>query len=136
MLGEIAARALSPAVNDPGTAVAVTGIAVRLLKRWGDADHTVCETPHADLRAPLLASADLLDDILGPVSRYGASDLIASVRLQKALEILKTSPDADLSQAAGRLSRVALERNREAMSVADDLGRVVAAMADERADMA
>ena len=136
VLGEIAARALSPAVNDPGTAVAVTGIGVRLLKRWGDADHAACATLHPDLRAPVLTSADLLDDILGPISRYGAGDLIASVRLQKALETLKASPDADLSRAAHRLSRVALERNRATMTIADDLGRIVAAMADERADMA
>ena len=35
VLAEIASRALSPAVNDPGTAIDVIGRAVRLLAHWG-----------------------------------------------------------------------------------------------------
>ncbi len=136
VLGEIAGKALSPAINDPGTAIAVTGIAVRLLKRWGESERLTCAVLYPDLRAPMLDSRDLVDDVLGPVSRFGSGDVAVSVRLQKALEVLKHSPDPDLSAAATHLSRVALERNRAAMSINDDLSRVVAAMADERADMA
>ena len=135
VLGEIAARALSPAVNDPGTAIAVTGIAVRLMKRWGETDWGVNEIRHANLRVPQLHSADLIDDILGPVARYGAGDVAASVRLHKALEILKTSPDPEMATAARRFAGVALERSRLAMPIADDLDRVLQATKDQRADM-
>lgn len=135
VLGEIAARALSPAVNDPGTAVLVTGIAVRLLKRWGEADHQACEVRHPNLRAPTLASADLVDDILGPVARYGAGDVAASVRLQKALLVLGESPDADLAEAARGLARQSVERSRRVMTLPEDVERVLAAVPEERADL-
>ncbi|RYD46455.1 MAG: DUF2254 domain-containing protein, partial [Verrucomicrobiaceae bacterium] len=36
ILAEIADRALSPAVNDPGTAIAVMGAQLRLLNKWTD----------------------------------------------------------------------------------------------------
>lgn len=135
VLGEIAGKALSPAVNDPGTAILVTGIAVRLLKRWGEADRDDCEVNHPAVRAPALLSADLLDDVLGPVSRFGASDVAVSVRLQKALEVLCRSPDTELARAARHLSEVAIQRSQTAVAVPDDLERIVVARGDERADM-
>lgn len=135
VLGEIAGKALSPAVNDPGTAIQVTGIAVRLLKRWGEARAEPCEVRHSRLRAPVLNSSDLLDDVLGPISRFGASDVAASVRLQKALVVLKHSPDAELAQAAAHMARVSLERSRASLKVSDDIDRIARAVADEHADL-
>ena len=135
VLGEIAGKALSPAVNDPGTAILVTGIAVRLLKRWGDAERDLCEIDHRSVRAPALASADMLDDVLGPVSRFGAADVAVSVRLQKALEVLRQSPDRDLASAARHLGEVSIRRSTKAVAVPDDLERIVTARGDERADM-
>jgi len=135
VLGEIAGKALSPAVNDPGTAIQVTGIAVRLLKRWGEARTEPCEVRHSRLRAPVLNSSDLLDDVLGPISRFGASDVAASVRLQKALVVLKHSPDTDLAQAAAHMARVSLERSRACLKVSDDIDRIARAVADEHADL-
>lgn len=135
VFGEIAARALSPAVNDPGTAIAVTGVAVRMLKRWAETDWAACEVRHDRLRVPNVEAADLIDDILGPVARYGAGDVAASVRLHKALEILKACDDREMAKAADRFARVALERSRHSMPIEDDLRRVMEANTDERADM-
>jgi uncharacterized membrane protein len=135
VLGEIAGKALSPAVNDPGTAIQVTGIAVRLLKRWGEARTEPCEVRHSRLRAPVLKSSDLLDDVLGPISRFGTSDVAASVRLQKALVVLKHSPDTELAQAATHMARVSLERSRASLVVSDDIDRIARAVADEHADL-
>jgi uncharacterized membrane protein len=36
VLSEIASRALSPAVNDPGTAIDIIGTFVRLFARWSE----------------------------------------------------------------------------------------------------
>lgn len=91
VLGEIAGKALSPGVNDPGTAVQVIGSGVRLLELWSRG------TPSPDLERPNLYASplvelDLIDDIFGPVMRYGAGDAIVSTRLQKALLALADLP--------------------------------------------
>ncbi|MBE7219343.1 MAG: DUF2254 domain-containing protein, partial [Caulobacteraceae bacterium] len=64
VLGEVAAKALSPGINDPGTAIDVIGTAVRLLTDWRrrveGREH--CDAPHrVHLRPP--GYDDLLDDV-------------------------------------------------------------------------
>ncbi|MFJ4051946.1 DUF2254 domain-containing protein [Pseudomonas sp. NPDC089743] len=87
VLSEIASRALSPAVNDPGTAIDVIGRGLRTLTHWGKAhvyepeQGTSCEWVH--LRA--LTVDDLFDDFFAPISRDGAALLEVDLRLLKAL---------------------------------------------------
>ena len=61
--------------------------------------------------------------------------MAASVRLQKALVVLKHSPDTDLAQAATHMARVSLERSRASLIVSDDIDRIARAVADEHADL-
>jgi uncharacterized membrane protein len=71
VLAEIASRALSPAINDPGTAIDVLGRMVRVLALW--AEREPADTPPcAQVWAPTLADADLLDDAFQPIARDGA----------------------------------------------------------------
>lgn len=91
VLGEIAEKALSPAVNDSGTVVGVIGSGVRLLDLWAGAapaDRPPCDRVLAEPLSP----NDLLDDIFGPVVRHGAHDLTSAVRLRKALASLSAHP--------------------------------------------
>ncbi|MBB3872322.1 DUF2254 domain-containing protein [Brevundimonas mediterranea] len=126
VLGEIAAKALSPGVNDPGTAIQIIGAGVRLLDVWtGDACPEK-QPPHRDrLFVPGIAEADLLDDVFGPVARYGAGDVAVAVRLQKGLKALATTPA--LAGAVEVLAREALDRSRVALPIAADVARVEAA---------
>ncbi len=108
VLGEIADKALSSAVNDIGTVVCVVGSGVRLLDQW--ADHRTEKVAECDrVLAEALDASELLDDIFGPVLRHGAHDLTAAIRLRKALASLSVHPvlagpalamDARLLQAA------------------------------------
>ena len=87
VLSEIASRALSPAVNDPGTAIDVIGRGVRTLTCWSkpnvSSSHTDQGCKQVFLRG--LTVDDLFDDFFAPISRDGAALLEVNVRLLKAL---------------------------------------------------
>ncbi|WP_439478592.1 DUF2254 domain-containing protein [Brevundimonas sp.] len=125
VLAEIAAKALSPGVNDPGTAVQVIGSGVRLLDIWlepaaeDEADSSPCNRV---LAAPL-ADADLLNDIFGPIARYGAGDVPVTMRLLKALRSLAATPGPMQGPARG-MARELVERSRRALPIPADLERV------------
>lgn len=125
VLAEIAAKALSPGVNDPGTAVQVIGSGVRLLDRWlepltqDEANPTPCDRV---LAAPL-AEADLLDDIFGPIARYGAGDVSVTMRLLKALKSLSATP-GPMRTPARSMARELTVRAKIALPIAADLARV------------
>ncbi len=110
MLAEIADRALSPAVNDPGTAIAVICSELRLLTDWVDATRkdTGCEFPHVEV--PALTAHDLLEDAITPIARDGAAMFEVGMRLQKALISLHRIGHPGLSEAAELHSKLAFEQ--------------------------
>ncbi len=119
VLSEIASRALSPAINDPGTAIDVIGRGVRLLSSWlappGDRDE-----PAGSVCLPPLRTADLFDDLFQPIARDGAAVLEVGVRLQKALAALAALGDAEAARAAGHLAGLALARAEAALALDQD----------------
>lgn len=110
MLAEIADRALSPAVNDPGTAIAVIGSQIRLLTRWADASGGPRECLFPDIEVPPLEPGDLLEDGFLPIARDGAGSFEVGVRLQKAFRALADLGHPGLAEAARHQSRLALEQ--------------------------
>jgi len=131
VLAEIATRALSPGINDPGTAIDVIGRSLRLLCGW--------ERPEPDqggdkgegrLFVPALDPADLLEDAYATIARDGAGMVEVQLRLQKALTTLAGADDAALADAARALSARALAHAREGLSQPDDIARIIAAMPD------
>jgi uncharacterized membrane protein len=126
VLGEIASRALSPAVNDPGTAIDVIGRVVRLLVRWNragalqSADEVEC--PHVWARG--LAVDDMLDDVFAPIARDGAALLEVQIRLQKALLALLATDPAMFGAAVKAHSSAALMRSEAALQLDAEKGAV------------
>jgi uncharacterized membrane protein len=114
VLAEIASRALSPAVNDPGTAIDVIGRMVRLLAPWsGPADDSEAGEPDCPLvHVAALSAADLFDDAFAAIARDGAGLVEVQLRLQKALAALATMGD-------GRLTPVALIHAEAALARAE-----------------
>ena len=125
-LSEIADKALSPGVNDPGTAIDVIGTLVRLFTRW--------QTPVDDdqrwqiscnrVQVPELDIDDMLDDAFTAIARDGAGIIEVSIRLQKALAALAQCDAPELAAAAKKQSRKALARCEHAMSHQDDIDAV------------
>ena len=123
VLGEIAAKALSPGINDPGTAIQVIGAGVRLLDLWSEAKDGDDPSPCARVLAAPLADADLLDDIFGQIARYGAGDVPATIRLLKALRSLAATP-GPMQRPARDMARDLMTRARQSMPIPADLARV------------
>lgn len=130
-LSEIADKALSPGINDPGTAINVIGAMVRLFTLWQsppEKDKLKAVT-YDRVSVPKLLLSDLFDDAFTAISRDGAGFVEVSVRLQKALCVLSESDDAEMVAAARKHSRSALVRSEQAMSLEDDIYAVRSAAA-------
>jgi uncharacterized membrane protein len=124
VLTEIASRALSPAVNDPGTAIDVIGRAVRLLAIWAEPPETDPEVDCANVFVPPIQVADLFDDFFLPIARDGASTVEVGVRLQKAFQILSRFNQDKFAENARRHSREALARAETALAIDADRERL------------
>lgn len=129
-LSEIAARALSPAVNDPGTAIGIIGTYVRLFSRWveplGDRQEPVFER----VEVPAIALDDMFDDAFTAMARDGAGMVEVGVRLQKAFRVLAAAGSPDMARAAARYSRKALALARRSLPLEAEL-RLLEALALE-----
>lgn len=123
VLSEIASRALSPAVNDPGTAIGIIGSFVRLFALWvepvGDDDRGCFECDR--VAVPELSLHDMFDDAFTAIARDGAGIVEVAGRLQKALSSLASMDDALMREAAIRHARQALARSELALALPDEL---------------
>ncbi|MBO6718394.1 MAG: DUF2254 domain-containing protein [Rhizobiaceae bacterium] len=127
VLAEIASRALSPGLNDPGTAIDVIGRAVRVMSIWAEPMEEAPDPSYPNVYVPSIDVADLFDDLLTPIARDGASIAEVQIRLQKAYAALARMGDRRYRDNAVRHSKIALERAQSAMSSRHDVDRVRAA---------
>lgn len=123
VLSEIASKALSSGINDPGTAIAVIGSYVRIFTTW--VQHTdnvqIKKITYNRIEVPELSIADMFDDAFLPVARDGADNLEVMIRLQKALMSIANISSADTKKLVGLHARKAFERSKLAMEYQDDL---------------
>jgi uncharacterized membrane protein len=132
VLAEIASRALSPAVNDPGTAIDVIGRGVRLLAQWArfDATEKDAEIECPRVHIPHIEVGDMLDDIFAPIERDGAGLLEIQLRLQKAFVALVATDRDGFGDAAARHSATALTRAEAGLTLEDEREAVRAVAAN------
>ena len=127
-LSEIASRALSSAVNDPGTAIDVIGRFLRLLTEWSKASENEDdkEKPGFDrVEIPEISVSDMFDDAFAPIARDGAGTVEVQIRLQKALASLASLGNEDIKMAAVRHSRLSLKRAKHALTLTEDFESLV-----------
>jgi uncharacterized membrane protein len=122
-LSEIAGKALSPGINDPGTAIAIIGSYVRLFTFWVKEIQAVepKKIKYDRIKVPAISLADLFDDAFRPIARDGADNLELMIRLQKALISIAYAGDAETKALATTHSRQAFERAELAMEYKEDL---------------
>jgi uncharacterized membrane protein len=136
VLSEIASRALSPAVNDPGTAIDILGRFVRLFALWiepaqdGETQDAECNR----VEVPALSLDDMFDDAFTAIARDGAGLVEVAGRVQKALASLAGAGDAAMRDVAIRQARMALSRAERELRIPEDLEvvRKLARFADPR----
>jgi uncharacterized membrane protein len=125
---DIALRAISPAVNDPSTAISCIDQLSRILIRWINRapprSHLYAPAHVLRVIMPWISPDGLLDTAFEQIRHYSESDVAVSLRLLRAFDdIARTVADADLR-------RILLERARRVVSgctgrLADDeLGKL------------
>lgn len=130
VLSEIASRALSPAVNDPGTAIDIINRLTRILLQWdGEAAATGApDRPKLDrVFAPALSEDDIFEDSFAAIARDGVQLAEVGVRLQKSYALLAKANNPQMRRAAKRYSSLSLERALQTLTFEPDLERVRAA---------
>ncbi|SHE45811.1 Uncharacterized membrane protein [Loktanella atrilutea] len=121
-LSEIASRALSPAVNDPGTAIDVIRRMTRVLSLWNETSEVDVIFPRLYVHG--LQSEDMLRDAFSAMSRDGAALYEVHVALQNALlALVRLDPRIFAAGAVGE-SRRAMTYACEAMIFDADLSHL------------
>lgn len=121
VLAEIGSRALSPGINDPGTAISVLNAGQRIVEAVAEArpQPDDCEA----VVDPPLALESLLEDLVLPIARDGAGIAEVGIRLQHMLgAIARGVPPA--AGATRRLANDALDRARRTDIAPSDLERI------------
>ena len=140
VMGEIAARALSASINDPGTVLDVMATAVRTLSHWADrqADNhrdgggQEQAVPFDRVTAPAVREEGMLEDVFMPIARYGAPAVDVGVVLQHALHSVQRLYPRFVDEA-GHIAAYALERAVHQGLCASDLDALRAAHEGEGA---
>lgn len=129
-LAEIASRALSPGINDSGTAIAVIGSLTRLLadNRLDQAGADAEAIRHPLVMVPELCADDLVNDAFGMIARNGAGKIEVVIRLQKGLRALAAVSSGDLGRSADSFARSAAARAENALEFAEDRARLLNAL--------
>ena len=143
VLAEIASRALSPSVNDHGTAINTISSITRLMLLWHKPkSETETENSQNDsaqheefkydrISLPALNVNDLFDDAYTSIARDGAANIEVAIRIQKSLKTIKacfkdggTSIERDFVEAASKLAKQSYERAKLALDYEDDIKRI------------
>lgn len=122
-LSEIASRALSPAVNDPGTAISIIGVFVRLLTHWVQPlkPDDIKETEFDKVNVVQLSLNDMFDDAFLAIARDGAGAVEVGIRLQKAYKSFASVNSKEIREAAWQHSKLAIARAEIALDLPYDL---------------
>ncbi|WP_299731291.1 DUF2254 domain-containing protein [uncultured Tateyamaria sp.] len=134
IMSEIGSKALSPGVNDPGTAIDVLNRCARILSLYKDETEGEAAPLYDRLRVQPIDPVDLITDAYSGIARDGAGDVEVQQRLQRCLNGLLQHPDKGLQKAAETLGREYLNRALEAITWAPDRDRLLAKTAPRLRD--
>lgn len=117
-LAETASRALSPAINDPGTAIEVLNALLRVFLCLGrgpaPAGADTGERPPVHVPQPLID--DMLDDAFRPLVRDGGNVMEVAIRFASTLAAV----DAGMGGGVPRIAGLADQCRAHAMRTIDD----------------
>jgi uncharacterized membrane protein len=121
VLSEIASRALSPAVNDPGTAIDILASFARLFIHWGNSAN-IEQQPEVEFNRVTVAELlldDLFDDAFKAIARDGAGSIEVMLRLVKVHQSLATINN-DFKSSANRHVKIALRHAQHELRLTED----------------
>ncbi len=129
VLSEIASRSLSPAINDPGTAIDIVRSLTRVLVARCEPGETRRATSADRLSVPRLTEESVFDDAFSSIERDGAAIVEVCLALIAAYRIIARAGTARTRSAACRTAEVLVQRATDAMAHPSDLERLRSAAA-------
>lgn len=129
-LSEIASRALSAAVNDPGTAINIITRGTRLLAVYSDyrqelqKDETKVKGSNYQVFVIQPTNEELFDEFFTPIARDGASLIEVMLALANALEQLAEINPQDYEALAKQHTHRLIEQANLALSLVHDKTRL------------
>ncbi len=125
-LSEIASRALSPAVNDPGTAVSIINSYVRLFHLWFKKNDFGAspDVRYNRIEVPEISAEDIFQDAFRPIARDGADNIEVMIRMQKALTSIYSFVPDDVKEIVENNAKEAYERAEKSFTYEGDLERL------------
>lgn len=137
VLSEIALRALSPAVNDPGTGIAVLGVLGRVLiahpAQPSAASRDEKPPRYPRVTVPAIDEADFIQDAFGPLSRDAAGLLEVAIRLQKTLAAVALNVGGKLREQAIAQAAIAADYAAVRLDLETEKAQIVAMARELRA---
>ncbi|MBX3645280.1 MAG: DUF2254 domain-containing protein [Rubrivivax sp.] len=136
VLSEVAQRALSPAVNDPGTAIVVMNTMTALLVQRAQVQAEAqaetaakgasaqAELRHDRVAVPAMDAAALVHDAYAPIARDGAGMCEVLERLIKAMATLASNGRGTVAAAARRQAAQALAHGVQALRLPEERDRL------------
>ena len=134
-LSEIADRALSPGINDPGTANDILDSLVQVFAdAAAESEQAGTSTQHSRVLVPIMDPDVILTAAFEQIARDGAGFVEVAVHLQQAMSAIAPCLPASWTDALQAQSTRALHRSKQAMTNAHDFARVEAAtkLAEQR----
>ncbi len=130
VLSEIASRALSPGINDPGTAIDVIARQERLIWDWANTPDTEDSPKFPRVFIRRLSADVVIESAFASTARDGANMIEVVMRLLKALGSLAAAPEDGLSDAARDMADRTRAYADKALSIEADRARIKKAPAD------
>ncbi|GAB3020986.1 DUF2254 domain-containing protein [Bowmanella dokdonensis] len=125
-LSQVASKALSPGINDTGTAIDVLSSLTRLLTDWSQpvAKEDVQPVRFDRVQVPELGIEEMFEDAFTLIARDGAGAVEVATKLQKTLYSLSTLPHDLMHQTTLTHAKLALKRSELVMQLDEDLDEV------------
>ena len=126
VLSETASKALSPGINDTGTAIEALLILKALLWNFAQEEEDDERPCAPNVIASFAGPSDFVEAALAPIARDGAGSIEVGMRLRQSLSALSASENAELAAAARDLAEQAIAYATEAGMPERDLARLQA----------
>ena len=131
VLGEVASKALSPGINDGGTAIDVITRIGRILSYYSDEAKPGGKVNLPNLHIAPISSDALIEDGFGALARDGSSVVEVQMALQEVLAGLMQHPDPGLAASARAAAENHLRRAFEDVPFGPDRARIWSAARKE-----
>ena len=123
VMSQVALRALSPAVNDPGTAIDVVTHLVRILEA-GEKPDEESEPRYPRIHMPTITAEEFFDAAFTAMARDGAGMAEVVIHLLHACRALGHTDIPGFSEMSKKFSTLTVDRARETLRFQSDIERI------------